>query len=78
MSSANNPDHQRSSSSRASRRNENDGQIQTNRSRSLPHRQVIIILTNNPEILHNSHDLQPQVNTCIMNRYSLVISPICI
>ncbi|CAF3504508.1 unnamed protein product [Rotaria sp. Silwood2] len=53
--------HQRSSSTRPSRRTQTVGQLQTNRSTSAPHRQFIIILTNNPDLLRQTRAFQPQM-----------------
>lgn len=58
MSASNN---HRSSISRISRRTQVDQQIHDTRSTSTQRRQVIIILTNNPEILEHARVLQPQV-----------------
>ena len=53
---------QRSSSSRPSRTLENRLQLQTIRTSSVPQRQFIFILTNNPELLRQTRAFQPQVN----------------
>lgn len=62
MSSSKPPQQHRSTSSRPSRNTLYVEHVPTNRSRSSPNRQVIIILTNDHEILRHSRHLQPQVN----------------
>ncbi|CAF3341977.1 unnamed protein product [Rotaria socialis] len=49
----------RSSSTRPSRTTSNRLQVNVVRSTSVPQRQFIFILTNNPELLRHTQDLQP-------------------
>ena len=58
MPSSNN----RSSSTRPSRSTQHNGTLPPTRATSAPHRQFIIILTNNPELLRQTRAFQPQVN----------------
>ena len=51
----------RSSSVHSSRRASNRLQVHVVRSASVPQRQFIFILTNNPELLRHTQDLQVQV-----------------
>ena len=52
---------QRSSSTRPSRTPSNRLQVNVVRSASVPQRQFIFILTNNPELLRHTQELQVQV-----------------
>ncbi|CAF5063225.1 unnamed protein product, partial [Rotaria sp. Silwood1] len=53
--------HQRSSSTRSSRRPQINAYVQPQRSASVPSRQFIIILTNNSELLRQTRQYQPRV-----------------
>lgn len=67
MSSSNNQQRHRSASSFRSRPTANEEHMQINRSRSASNRQVIIILTNDPDLLRHTRHLQPQVNISLLN-----------
>ncbi|CAF1156365.1 unnamed protein product [Rotaria sordida] len=54
--------HHRTSSTRPTRRIQIVALLHTHRSASAPHRQFIIILTNNPELLRQTRIFQPQQN----------------
>jgi hypothetical protein len=51
----------RSSSTHSSRRTQTDRRLPSSRSASVPHRQFVIVLTNNSELLRHTLALQPQV-----------------
>ena len=51
----------RSSSSRASRRLHSDANGSASRASSVPHRQFIFILTNNPELIRLTPTYRPQI-----------------
>ncbi|CAF1518509.1 unnamed protein product [Rotaria sordida] len=51
----------RSSSTRPSRRIQIVAPLHSHRTTSVPHRQFIIILTNNPELLRQTRTFQPQI-----------------
>ncbi|CAF3779949.1 unnamed protein product [Rotaria sp. Silwood1] len=53
--------HNRSSSTRPSRPTQTVAPLDTQRSASVPNRQFIIILTNNPELLRQTRRFQPQI-----------------
>ncbi|CAF1497955.1 unnamed protein product [Rotaria sordida] len=54
--------HHRTSSTRPTRPIQIVVPLHTHRSASVPHRQFIIILTNNPELLRQTRIFQPQKN----------------
>ncbi|CAF4237847.1 unnamed protein product [Rotaria sp. Silwood2] len=53
--------HNRSSSTHPSRPTQTVAPLDTQRSASVPNRQFIIILTNNPELLRQTRRFQPQI-----------------
>ncbi|CAF2843615.1 unnamed protein product, partial [Rotaria sp. Silwood2] len=53
--------HNRSSSTRPSRPTQTVAPLDIQRSASVPNRQFIIILTNNPELLRQTRQFQPQI-----------------
>ncbi|CAF4763775.1 unnamed protein product, partial [Rotaria sp. Silwood2] len=53
--------HNRSSSTRPSRPTQTVAPLDIQRSASVPNRQFIIILTNNPELLRQTRQFQPQL-----------------
>ena len=62
MPSSNHRSHQRSSSTRSSRHTHTGVNERNARSSStIPYRQFIIILTNNPDLLRHTRQFQPQV-----------------
>ncbi|CAF4651398.1 unnamed protein product, partial [Rotaria sp. Silwood2] len=52
--------HNRSSSTRSSRPTQTVAPLDTQRSASVPDRQFIIILTNNPDLLRQTRRFQPE------------------
>ncbi|CAF4763976.1 unnamed protein product, partial [Rotaria sp. Silwood2] len=52
--------HNRSSSTRPSRPTQTVAPLDIQRSASVPNRQFIIILTNNPDLLRQTRQFQPQ------------------